>query len=132
MTYAVRGALVDEHLTRPAELARWIVGLAVVHDLVLVPLVLAVSAALHRLVPPRARPPIRTALLVSATLAAVAWPFARGYGRNPAVPSLLPRNYTTGLLAAVALTWLAASAWLLVSHLRRSRGTVPAPPDEVP
>lgn len=118
MAYAVRGTLVDEHLTHPAELARWIVGLAIVHDLVLAPLVLAVSAALHRFVPARARPPVRAALLTSAVLAAVAWPFLRGYGRNPSVPSLLPRNYATGLLAALALTWLVATAWLLLLRRR--------------
>jgi hypothetical protein len=121
MAYAVRGAFVDERLTHPAELARWIVGLAIVHDLVLVPLVLALGAAVHRLVPPRARPPIRAALLTTATLTAVAWPFLRGYGRNPTVPSLLPRNYTTGLLAALTLTWLLCAAWLLLSRRHQRR-----------
>jgi hypothetical protein len=121
MAYAVRGALVDAHLTQPAELARWIVGLAVIHDLVLVPLVLAIGAAVHRLVPHRALPPVRAALLTSAVLTAVAWPFVRGYGRNPAVPSLLPRNYAWGLLAALAVTWLVASTWLLATTRRQAK-----------
>jgi hypothetical protein len=114
MAYAVRGTLVDQHLTHPFELARWIVGLAVVHDLVLVPVVLAVGAGLHRVVPARAWPPVRTALLATAVLSAVAWPFVRGYGRNPGVPSLLPRNYGAGLAAALATTWLLAALWTLL------------------
>jgi hypothetical protein len=120
MAYAVRGVLVDAHLTHPAELARWIVGLAVLHDLVLVPLVLAVGAALRRRVPARAWAPVRAALLATAVLAAVGWPFVRGYGRNPTVPSLLPRDYAAGLLAAIAVTWLFAALGIAV---RRRRGT---------
>jgi hypothetical protein len=120
MAYAVRGVLVDAHLTHPAELARWIVGLAVLHDLVVVPLVLAVGAALRRRVPARAWAPVRAALLATAVLAAVGWPFVRGYGRNPTVPSLLPRDYAAGLLAAIAVTWLFAALGIAV---RRRRGT---------
>jgi hypothetical protein len=120
MAYAVRGALVDAHLTHPAELARWIVGLAVVHDLVLVPLVLAVGVTLRRRVPSPTWPPVRAALLTTAVMAAVAWPFLRGYGRNPAVPSLLPRDYTTGLLAAVAAIWLVTGACIAVRRRRRA------------
>lgn len=114
IAYAVRGALVDAHLTHPAELARWIVGLAAVHDLVVVPVVLAAGAVLRRRVPRRAWPPVRTALLTSTVLVAVGWPFVRGYGRNPTIPSLLPRDYAAGLLAALAVVWILAMAWLVV------------------
>jgi hypothetical protein len=124
MAYAVRGALVDAADTHPAELARWIVGLAVVHDLVLVPLVLAVGLALRRRVPPRAWPPVRAALLASAVLAAVGWPFVAGFGRSASVPSLLPRDYGTGLALALVAVWLVAAAWISVGALlhRRSGG----------
>jgi hypothetical protein len=114
MAYAVHGTLIDEHLTHPFELARWIVGLAVVHDLVLVPIVLAIGLGLRRVVPPRARAPMRTALLTTAVLSAVAWPFVRGYGRSSSVPSLLPRNYGAGLLVALAVVWLATGLWCLL------------------
>jgi len=114
VAYALRGALVDAHLTHPAELARWIVGLAVLHDLVLVPVVLALGAALRCHVPALTWHPIRVALLTSAVLIAVGWPFVRGYGRDPNIPSLLPRDYRAGLLAAVALVWLAAAVWIVI------------------
>jgi hypothetical protein len=122
MAYAVRGAVVDERLTHPFELARWIVGLAVVHDLVLVPVVLALGAGLRRVVPTRAWAPMRSALLATAVLSAVAWPFVRGYGRSGSVPSLLPRNYGTGLAAALAVVWLLAALWTL---LRATSGRTP-------
>jgi hypothetical protein len=121
MAYAVRGALVDAHLTHPAELARWIVGLAVVHDLVVVPAVLGIGLALRRRLPAVARVPVRAALLTSAVLVLVGWPFVRGYGRNPDVPSLLPRDYTAGLLAALAVTWTIAGLWIAAGRRRPTR-----------
>ena len=124
MAYAVRGSFVDRDLTHPTELARWIVGLAVLHDLVLVPVVLILGVGLRRLVPTASWPPVRTALLTTAVLVAVGWPFVRGYGRNPSVPSLLPRNYATGLAAAVGVVWLVAAGW---SALRLRRARTPAP-----
>jgi len=117
MAYAVRGAVVDERLTHPFELTRWIVGLAVVHDLVLVPVVLALGTGLRRGLPTRAWVPVRAALLTTAVLSAVAWPFVRGYGRSSTVPSLLPRDYGAGLAIALAVVWLLAALWTL---LRRS------------
>jgi hypothetical protein len=122
MAYAVRGTLVDEHLTHPFELARWIVGLAAVHDLVLVPVVLAVGLGLRRVVPPSAWVPMRAALLTTAVLSAVAWPFVRGYGRSSSVPSLLPRNYGAGLIIALAVVWLLAGLWCRLRARPRDLG----------
>jgi hypothetical protein len=123
MAYAVRGVLVDAHLTHPAELARWIIGLAVLHDLVLVPIVLAAGTLLRRRVASWAWPPVRAALVTTAVLVAVGWPFARGYGRNPDIPSLLPRDYTAGLVAAVAVVWALAAVWLVARASRKARST---------
>jgi hypothetical protein len=72
--YAVRGALVDAGLTHPAELGRWIVGLAALHDVVLVSIVLALGVALRRRVPRGAWPAVRAALLASAVLRSCAGP----------------------------------------------------------
>jgi hypothetical protein len=63
----------------------------------------------------------------------VAWPFVRGYGRQPGNPSLLPRNYAAGLAAYLAAIWTVALAivgiGLAVRAVRRSRSDV-APPSE--
>jgi hypothetical protein len=92
---------------------------------VLVPLVLAIGVALGHRVPQRARPPISaalliTALLITAVLTAGAWPLIRGYGRNPGVPSYLSRIYATGLLAALALTWILAATWIVLGRRNRA------------
>lgn len=119
--YGVRGALVDAADTHPAELGAWIVGSALVDDLVLLPAVLGLGAIARRLTPRAAWPAVRTGLIVTGTLCLVAWPFVRGYGRDPSIPSLLNRNYATGLAAALAVVWAAVALWLAVAMARRRR-----------
>lgn len=111
LAYGVRGVILDPRGTHPFGLGRWIVGSAIVHDALLVPVVLVVSFLVARLLPTRARPPVLWALTTSAILAASAWPFIRGYGRDPRIPSLLARNSATGLLALVGVVAVVAAAW---------------------
>jgi hypothetical protein len=110
VAFGVRGVLVDADRTHPAELARWIVGSAVATDLLLVPGAVAVGAVARRFAPRSWWPTLRAALMVTGSLVLVAWPFVRGYGRDPANPSLLPRDYVGGLALAVAAGWVIAAA----------------------
>lgn len=126
IAYGIHGALVDAARTHPPDLARWIVATAVVHDLVLVPAVLLTGQLAHRFTPDRLWPPARAALAATGVVALVAWPFVRGYGRDPANPSLLPRDYGTGLAVAVAAIWLTAAAWAAVRVRRAARTHRPA------
>jgi hypothetical protein len=124
IAYGVRGALVDAHLTRPAEFARWIVGTALVNDLVLLPAVLAAGWALRRATPARLWAPVRAGLMTTGLLCLVGWPLVQGFGRDATNPSLFPRDYGAGLARAVAVVWLAVAAWIVVTALvarRRAR-----------
>lgn len=121
MAFGVGGVLVDAGRTHPGELARWVVGSALVNDLVALPVVLVAGWGLRRLVPAPAWPVVRAGLIASGVLALVAWPFVRGYGRDPANPSLLPRDYGGGLAAALAVVWLAAAVALAAGALSRRR-----------
>lgn len=123
IAYGIRGALVDAADTHPGELARWIIGAGIVHDLVIAPMVLALGLLIRRVVTDEpVRRVLRAGFVVSAALALVAWPFVRGYGRVAAVPSVLPRNYAMGLAAYLGVTW--AIVTLLIAALmwrRRQR-----------
>ncbi len=123
MAWGVRGLLAASARVDPAELARWIVGAALVHDLVVIPATLAVGLGLRRIVPPTAWPPVRWALATSAVVTALAWPFVRGYGRTPSVPSLLDRPYGSGLLVLLGLVWLSAAGWIVIRVARRPSTT---------
>jgi hypothetical protein len=97
----------------PGELARWIVGGALVVDLVVIPLALLAAWAVRR------RRWARWPLAASATLLLVAWPFLSGYGRSRSNPSLLPRDHTAGTLVAIAVVWALALTLALVRPRER-------------
>jgi len=109
MLFGIRSAVLEARDTHPLELTRWLVGAAVAHDLVLLPLVAALAWALRRMVPAPAWPAVRGGAIVTGTLALVAWPYARGYGASPGNPSLLPRDYVLGpLLVGAAIVVVTA------------------------
>jgi FtsH-binding integral membrane protein len=119
MVYALRGIFMHERDTHPFQLFRLVVGLDLVHDLVLAPIVIAVGYGLTRLVPARARPPVTAALFVSAAVALYAYPLVRGYGRFAEFnSSRLPNNYATGLIVVLAAIWVVAAV-LVGIRLRR-------------
>ena len=121
MAWGMRGIVLDSGQTHPAELARWIVGSAAVHDALVLPVVSTVAVVARRLAPPSSWPVVRWALATTAILAIVAWPFVRGYGRRPDNPSLLPRNYAGGTMAVLAGVWLVALALAVWAHRRSGR-----------
>lgn len=114
VAWGIRGVLAGSGRTHRAEVARWIVGSAVVHDALILPVVLAGGVLARRVVPPRAWPAVRWALATTGVLVLVSWPFVRGYGRRAGNPSLLPRDYGTGVLVVVALVWV--TTIVLVAH----------------
>ena len=108
-------------LSPPAAVARWVVGLALVHDLVVAPLTIAVGVATARVLPPSVRSVVQAAVIVSAVVAAFSVPFVAGWGRLANNPSVLPRNYAGGLAAVLAVVWVVAAAAVVRRLRRRSR-----------
>lgn len=106
--------------TNPPAAVRWLLALVVLHDLVLVPFVLLVSTAVRRLLPRRLSRRVNGAMLVSGAVGLVAWPLVRGYGRSPGNPSILPRDYGTGLLVTLALIWGTTVLLVLLDRQRRT------------
>lgn len=113
-------------LSPPADVARWVVVFALVHDLVVAPLAIAVGVVTGRLLPSRARPVVQVALLVSAVVALFSVPFVAGWGRPADNLSILPRNYGRGLVVVLSLVW-AVAAVVLFRRLRRARAVPGAP-----
>lgn len=114
---AVLGAFVDDHLGGRGSWVVWVVGGALVHDLVVLPLVVGAGWLLTRWVPPPWRGPLRTAAVVAAVVSLTVWPIARRWGARADNPSILPlpvgRNLAL-LVAAILVVAIgvgAASAW---------------------
>jgi hypothetical protein len=106
--------------TRPANLARFVVGGALLHDLAVAPVVIVLGVALARAVPGRARAPVQAALAVTAIVALFSYPLVRAYGLAAHNPTSLPHNYTRNLLVVLAVVW-AVAAGLAVRRLRPAR-----------
>ena len=119
MAIGVAFAVTERDDVRPFELARWAVGIDLVSDLIVIPAAATLAWLIGRWAPPVARGALRWATFTTAILALYAWPFVRGYGKNASVPSLLDRDYASGLAAYVAAVWVLAIVWIAVCVLRR-------------
>lgn len=115
------GVLKDARFTRPAHLARWIFGSAIVHDVLLAPVVLLLGIAIARAVPAGWRRWVQAGLIVSGALAVVAFPMAVPFGRDPRNPSLLPGSYGVRLLVGLAAVWAVVGASVLYERGVRAR-----------
>ena len=116
---ALQGILSNRIDTRPASLARFVVGGALLHDLVVAPLVLLLAFVVMKLVPLRARSVVQAALVVTVVVTLFAFPLVRGYGLAARNPTSLPHNYALNLAVVLAVVWAVAAA-VLVVRLRRT------------
>ncbi len=109
IAFGVRGIFQHSLDTRPADLARFVVGGALLHDLVVAPLVIVAGGAVARAVPRRARAAVQAALVISGVVALFAYPLVRGYGLAANNPSSLPHDYGRNLLIVLGVVWAAAA-----------------------
>ncbi len=100
--------------TRPANLAKFVVGGALLHDLLVAPVVILAGVLIARAVPARARGPVQAALVVSGIVALFSWPLVRAYGLAANNPTSLPHNYALGLLIVLGVVWATAGALILL------------------
>lgn len=120
--YGIVGVLTDPSVSLP-NYARYTITVLFGHDLLVLPLAIAVGAILTRWLPGWARPVVQGALFVTAALTIVALPLVLGFGRIADNPSALPRDYPRGYAGCLAVIWLVAAAVLAVRGLRRHRST---------
>lgn len=105
----------------------WLAGGVIIHDAILAPLTLLLTAGGVRLVPRQARARVTVALIVLATVTATAIPVLGKPGAKPDNPSLLDRNYLLGYLVFAVLVLLCT---LLAGPLTRRRSAGRSSPGE--
>ncbi len=116
----LRGIVQHRIDTRPGELARFVIGGALIHDLILAPLVLLVGLAVARLVGGRLRTPVQVGAVISATVALFAYPVVRAFGLATNNPTSLPHDYATNLAIVLVAVWLAVGVSVIVTRIRRT------------
>ncbi len=129
VAYGVRGLLQHHVDTRPANLAKFFVGGALVHDLLFAPAVLVVGVVMARAAPRPARRWLQTGLFVSGCLVLFAYPLVRDYAKVLHNPSSLPHNYTANLAVTVGVVWGAVIVGALGSAVLRGRASARSPGD---
>jgi hypothetical protein len=102
-----------------SNLARFVVGGALLHDLLVAPLAIIACVLLTRAVPGPARAPVQAALAITAVVALFAYPLVRGYGLAANNPTSLPHNYGLNLLVVLGMVWAGAAAAIVV-RLKRN------------
>lgn len=112
--WGVFGVFSNSLDTRPSNLAKFVVGGALLHDLLIAPVVILAGVLVARAVPARARGPVQAALVISAIVALFAWPLVRAYGLAANNPTSLPHNYGRNLLVVLGVVWAVAGGAVLL------------------
>lgn len=99
--------------------ARWFLIPAVVSDAVVMPAVAVVGWLVLRL-PHAARGPVVVGGVLSLSILAVAAPFLGRPGLRPDNPTLLDRDYPTGVAVYLVVIWIAVLGWWLGRRRRLS------------
>jgi hypothetical protein len=119
--WGVRGALHHRIDTRPGQLARFLLGGALAHDLILAPLVLLAGVAVARAVPGPWRAPVQAALFISGTLVLFSYPEVRGYAHVLRNPTSLPHDYVANLVVVLAAVVVGTAAVAVARRFSASR-----------
>lgn len=124
--------LSTQHLAQLRSAGLWVAGGVLVHDAVLAPATLLLTAAAARVLPRGWRGTAAGVLVVVGTVTVLAVPVLGGWGRgyDAANRTYLDRDYHLGWLLLVVVVVAAALAGRLLGRVRRRRRTGgPGPSD---
>lgn len=132
--YGAVGLWVDDG-DEIGSIGRWFVGGALLADLVVVPLGAAVGFGLRRVSAAWLWPVLRAALLATVVTVVFALPLVLDLGGIPDNASMRPRDYGSGLAAALGWIWavaavVAALRWRTSGGAGRGPAGATAPPGD--
>lgn len=122
MAFGIRGVITEFGREQSTNLATWVIGADLLHDLLIAPIAILVGWSVVRLAPRRWRAPLNAGLLATGIVLGIAWPALRGYGRAivPDNPSVQPLDYSTAVAWVLGVVWVAVAIWLVVGSVRTS------------
>ncbi|WP_024799493.1 hypothetical protein [Nocardia sp. BMG51109] len=111
--------VLEQDSTSLMSTARWFVGGILIHDAIVAPLCAVVALLARRLFPASWWASIAWGGLCTATLVVVAVPVVQRSGAVPGNPTILDRDYHTGLLIAIAVVWVVVGIDIARRRMRR-------------
>jgi uncharacterized membrane protein YhaH (DUF805 family) len=119
--FGLAGLAADAAKTMPLVWLKWLIGLLLVHDFVLAPLVHLTGRRLRDRAPESWRWPLQLGLATSGMLVLASVPVLVGVGRRtqPGNASVLPGNYPLALAGVLTMVWLGVLALGIWSSTRR-------------
>jgi hypothetical protein len=132
MAFGVKGLLDAAPSTQPNQVGLSLLGLDLLHDAIVAPIVCLVGLLLTRFLPDRLRAPVRAGLFASVMVVLVGWAALRGYGHDqvPDNPTVDPLDYGTAVLTVLAVVWVAVMAWVGGAWWLDRRAVDSAPDDD--
>jgi hypothetical protein len=121
MAIAVWGALSDLSLSSFASWGMWLIGVDLLNDFVVLPVVALVCVGLARLPLGFVRAPVQAGLFASVMVLLVGGPGLAGTAAVSGNPTIQPIDYATSTLTALAVVWGAAVTWATVRWVRSGR-----------
>jgi hypothetical protein len=114
--FAIHGMVSDR--ANPPDVFKLLIGLNVINDALVAPLLVGVAVVVHRLAPRWSVVPLDMALIASAVVTLYAYPLVGSWGKSKAAGfSRLPFDYAHSLLMVLGAVWfvcalLALRSWL--------------------
>jgi len=121
IVFALHG-MISDRASNPPDLFRLLIGLNVVNDALVIPVVLAISLLVRRVLPRWAILPVQVGLFASAVVVLYAYPLLGGWGHTArAGPSRLPHDYADSLAWVLGAIWLVCALLATAAWLRQRR-----------
>lgn len=125
IVFALHG-MISEPASNPHDLFRLLIGLNVVNDTLVIPVVLAISLLVRRVLPRWAILPVQVGLFASAVVVLYAYPLLGGWGHTArAGPSRLPHDYAESLIWVLGAICLVCALGAIAARQWRRRPDVP-------
>ena len=121
IVFALHG-MISEPSANPPNLFRLLIGLNVVNDAIVIPIVLVISLLVRRVLPRWALVPVQIGLFASAVVVLYAYPLLGGWGHTArAGPSRLPHDYADSLAVVLGTIWVVCALGALAARQWRHR-----------
>ena len=121
IVFALHG-MISDPASNPPNLFRLLIGLNVVNDAIVIPIVLVISLLVRRVLAKWAIVPVQIGLFASAVVVLYAYPLLGGWGHTARAGfSRLPHDYADSLAVVLGTIWLVCALGALASRQWRHR-----------